>query len=122
MASFFISSTTESDWAFDPDALARAIQQRYSDADVRGPQTPADAYQLHWTVATGSDVPLEGALDREGDGLTLDGDVGDCAQFAVWVQAVAPAGAELSFYDEGYTSAIVLEPTTREEDLVAAFV
>ena len=122
MASFFVSPTTDVDWAFDADALRARIREQYPDADVRGPETAADAYQLHWTLQTPSGVPLEGALDRDGDGVTLDGDVVDCARFATWLHSVAPPDARLSFYDEGYTSAIMLEPTTTVDELVTPFV
>lgn len=51
----------------------------HSAAEVRGPGSGGDAYQLHWTIPGHSGIPLEGALDRKGDGVVLDGDVTDTA-------------------------------------------
>lgn len=50
-------------------------QLRDPGADVRVPQGDDDPYQLHWILTTDSGIPVEGALDRQGDGVVLEGDV-----------------------------------------------
>lgn len=122
MASFLISTAAPSGWSLDADDLRRRIAERYPGAQVRGPDSAADAYQLHWTIPTHSGIPLEGALDREGDGLVLDGDVDDAAEFAIWIRSQAPKGSALLFYDEGYTASVEVGPDTPAADLVTPFV
>lgn len=88
---------------------------------MRGAQTPADAYQLHWTVPGDGPTPLEGALDAEGSGVTIDGDLPDVAAFALWLAALAPPDAGLHIYDESYSASVPLTADTGLEELTELF-
>jgi hypothetical protein len=61
-----------------------------------------------------------GALNREGSAVIYYGDIRDCAEFALWYQAVVPEARPLLLFDEGYNRSIELRPKTTVEDIIRA--
>lgn len=112
MAAFFVSPLEPGDWRLDPAELRRHLTERWPAADVRGPDTPDDPYPVRWTIPTDGPIPVEGALDAQGNGVTLDGDLPDVAGFARWLATIAGPQAGLHLYDEGYSAAIPVSPDT----------
>jgi len=120
VASYFISPAEQTTWSLDPDELVRRLSARWPEARVDGATNEADAYQLHWVIAAGP-IPLEGKLDREGNGIVLEGDLHDAAEFAAWLADTAPLGPGLVFYDEGYTETVPLQRGTPPQSFAEPF-
>jgi hypothetical protein len=120
VASFFISTAEQTTWSLDPAELARRVSAHWPGARVDGATDEADAYQLHWVIPAGP-TPLEGKLDREGNGIVLEGDLNDAAEFAAWLAESAPLGPGLVFYDEGYTDTVPLRRGTPPQSFAAPF-
>lgn len=117
--SYFVSPPDETSLAFDAEDLACRLAE-WEGISFRDPN-PLDAGQtLLWSV------PLRfgevyGSLDEDGQVIHLDGFLGDCALFALWLRTIVPEVVELLFYDENYSADVALVAFTREADLLRAF-
>lgn len=121
MASYFISPVEESDWTFSAEVLRARLEDGMG-ATVTGPVNDADEYQLHWSINAEATAPLQGALDRGGNAIVLDGALADCAAFAEGVlDLIEGAPVEVQFYNESYTAAVPLHPRMAAAEIVTAF-
>lgn len=117
--SYFVSPPDETSWEFDVDTF-RDLLSQWTDVEIREPNDPTGFHVLQWTL------PLRfgdvfGSLDHSGQVIHLDGFLGDCALFALWLRTLVPEPIELLFYDEGYSADVALMTFTQESDLVRAF-
>lgn len=117
--SYFVSPPDEVSWQFDLDAF-RARLAEWEGIDIREPESPGDIHSLEWSlpIRVGE---VYGSLDHAGQLIHLDGFLGDCALFALWLRTLVPEKVELLFYDEAYSADVALVSITRESDLVRAF-
>ena len=74
-----------------------------------------------WEIPKMKFAALEGYLDATRRVLILDGDIRDCAEFAVWYRQLISETCELVFYDEGYTGSVTLGPDTSVNEITAPF-
>ncbi|NER24953.1 MAG: hypothetical protein F6J96_30480 [Symploca sp. SIO1C2] len=77
-------------------------------------------YCLEWIIPI-ENRNLEGALERTGQAVVLDGDVSDCANFSLWLRSLISKKYPLFFYDEGYSADIELHQDTTQEQIVELF-
>lgn len=118
--SYFISPVEETDWKLDSSALATAIQQHWPEAEVESVSDDSSNHQLEWSIKF-QDHRLEGSLDRSGQAVHLDGDIDDCAAFAVWLRSEVSDAQSLVMYDESYSVDIALEPQMDQATIVEVF-
>lgn len=117
--SYFVSPPDETSWEFDVDEFRERLSE-WQGLKFRDSADPAGFNVLEWSL------PLRfgevyGALDDTGQVIHLDGFLGDCALFALWLRDLVPHDVELLFYDEAYSADVALMTFTREADLVRAF-
>lgn len=117
--SYFISPPDETSWEFDIDVFRERLSE-WQGIVFRESGDPAQLNVLEWSI------PLRfgevyGALDHSGQIVHLDGFLGDCALFALWLRTLVPSDVELLFYDETYSADVALMSFTNESDLVRAF-
>lgn len=117
---FFISPAEETSWRMDPAQLATQLRSQWPAVDVRSVDSPASNQALEWTLSLNG-RRVDGALNRTGQAIFVDGDVQDCAEFAVWLRSVVPGEQALVFYDEGYAADAALQADTSVAQLVAPY-
>ncbi len=120
MSSYFIYLPKETGWKLDHATFVESLRVHWPDADIRIADDPTINYPLEWTLQM-PEMRLDGTLDREGKAINLDGDIRDCAQFALWVRSLIPNEYKLVFFDEEYTASVEIEKETTEEELVKPF-
>lgn len=117
--SYFISPPDERSFAFDIDEFCDRLSD-WEGINIRQSDKPGDLNAVEWDLELRvGDV--YGALDSTGQIVHLDGFLGDCALFALWLRTIVPKQVELLFYDEAYSADVALLSITREADLVRAF-
>ena len=95
------------------------LEKQWSDIEIRKTTNPDDYYILEWVVkVSGIGQRLDGALHRDGQGISLDGYLEDCARFVIWFRSLVPQSQKLVFYDQGYNCHIELEATTKESEIM----
>ena len=112
----FISPVAETDWTVDAGELVAEIKSRFPEAIVT--ERTTGAHSLEWKLADS----VEGSLDLSGNTVVLDGNILDCARFAVWYRRLVPVSQLLVFYDESYSADLELELATTVEELITPFV
>lgn len=90
----------------------RKICMTYDDPNIHFP--------LDWSVWMGEDRLLVGFMDSEGKAVALEGDLRDCAVFALWFRSLVPEDQELLFCDESYSGSIELTGETTEPQIADA--
>ena len=68
-------------------------------------------YTIEWTQEI-NNVFVEGQLARTLNAITLEGDVKDCAEIALWFRRLVPLQTNLLFFDVDYTSSIEVKMNT----------
>ena len=120
MSSYFISPPGESDLKIDADQFVDYLRTQWAAVEVRTIES-AESYQLlEWTAPMEHGIVV-GSLDRTGQVVDLDGDVRDCARFAIAFRAWVPTEYKLIFYDEGYSADVELGTETSKAQLVEPF-
>jgi len=120
MADYFISPKEKSDLRLDLTEFAEAVARRWPGVTYLFPKEGKGPYGLRWTVPM-PQRRLDGALNRAGQSIVLDGDLRDAAEFARWVRRQVPQRYPLFFYDEGYSADVALIESTSAEELVQPF-
>jgi hypothetical protein len=115
-----ISKTIESDWKVSLDVLADRIVAKWPGARTEKGLDPRANQVLSWKYRA-QFGPVDGALSWERDCIYLDGDVCDCADFAVWFRKTDLATEGLIFYDEGCTAHVSLDGAIDARDIADAF-
>lgn len=120
MGSYIVSPPKETPWQMDLQAFAVELRQHWAEIVLRT-STTAGHTAIEWTLPM-EHGPLEGGIDRSGQAVYMDGDIRDCAQFAVWVRTLVPLQQGLIFYDEGYSADVNIEAESSVNDLVKPFI
>lgn len=117
---YFVSPAAKTDLIIDPTQLATHLKSQWREVEIRPIKNPQREYSLEWIISMeGRD--LEGALEKTGQAVILDGDVSDCAKFSLWLRSLIDPKYPLFFYDEGYSADIELQQKTTEEQIVNLF-
>jgi hypothetical protein len=106
---------SRSEWRLSPEELARPLRSRWPGVtlqDVSGPDSESLRFKLEMAHSE-----LWGSLFRQGQGVFLEGDLDDVAEFALWFRTLAPSTAPLLFCDEAMNGSLALEPHTTREDI-----
>jgi len=115
---YLVSPPDKTHWNLDTaDFLSRLIEQ-WPSARVRRNN------DLNFTPSWKMEMPggtLEGEFNPRCSGIALDGDLEDCATFALWFRSLVPAMQPLLFYDDCFNVDVPLTPETTAADLIAAF-
>jgi hypothetical protein len=120
MDSYFISPKEKTDLHIDTAQFAAQLARDWPDANYHFVEDGKGPYGLRWTLKMPYG-PIEGALDRAGQTVVVDGDVQNAARFARWVRQEVPKRYALLFYDEGYSADVELTDDTSIDDLVRPF-
>lgn len=117
--SYFISPPDEMSWEFDVEVFRERLGE-WKGISFRELTDPAGYNALEWSI------PLRfgeiyGALDQSAQVVHLDGFLGDCALFALWLRTLVPSHVELLFYDENYSNDVALVSFTEASELIRAF-
>lgn len=115
--SYFVSPPDEVSWSFDVDVFREHLAD-WKGIEIRQPAV-GDIHSLEWNLAV-RHGDVFGALDQTGQIVHLDGFLGDCALFALWLRGLVPEKVELLFYDETYSADCALLSITREADVLRA--
>lgn len=95
------------------------MEKQWSGIKIRFVTNLNDYYSLEWTLqvpTTGQ--RLDGALHRDGQGISLDGYIQDCAIFAVWFRSLVPQTQKLVFYDQAYNFHVELQAQTTDAEII----
>jgi hypothetical protein len=117
---YFVSPAEKSaTWSISADRLASALRNRCPGTRIT---TTADGefHALEW-VSDMAHGPLEGALNRDGQALILDGAIEDCAEVALWFRALVPEEQPLLFYDEAFNEDVELRSAMHVDELINPF-
>ncbi|MBD1804192.1 hypothetical protein H6F98_01715 [Microcoleus sp. FACHB-SPT15] len=63
----------------------------------------------------------DGALHRDGQGISLDGYLEDCARFVIWFRSIVPQTQKLVSYAQGYNCHVELQAETTESEIIQVF-
>jgi hypothetical protein len=119
---YLITPPEHTDWKTKEPDFIQHLEKRWSGIEIKKVTNPDDYYVLEWVIK----VPkrgqrLDGALHRDGQGISLDGDLEDCVRFAVWFRSLVPQAQKLVFYDQGYNSQVELQAETTELEIMQPF-
>jgi len=118
---YFVSPATKIDLIIDPTQLTTNLKSQWREVEICKGENPQREYSLEWIIPM-EGGNLEGALEKTGQAVILDGDVSDCARFSLWLRSLIDPKYPLFFYDEGYSSDIELHQKTTQEQIVNLFV
>ncbi len=119
---YLITPLEPTNWQINASDFSQHIQKQWSDIEISSITNPDSYYSLECTIKVpGIGQRLDVALHRDGQGISLDGDLEDCARFAIWFRSLVPPTQELVFYDQGYNSHIELRAETTESDIIQPF-
>lgn len=116
---YFVSPPEETSWRMEPSAFVADLLTRWPTAKVQY-EADSETHSHFWVVQMSHDV-LEGRFFRDDEGVALDGDMRDCADFALWFRSLVPPEQELWFYDQSYSAHVKLKPNTTATTVEAAF-
>lgn len=77
-------------------------------------------HQLEWSIIF-QNHEVHGSLDRSGQVVHLDGNLGDCAAVAVWLRSEVAESQPWVMYDECYSVDVELEPQLEQATIVGTF-
>lgn len=117
----YIASIGEkTNWKKDPKEIVADLSKNWPSADIRFIGDASKNFSYEWGVQI-SGQSLDGMLHKDGTALTLDGEIQDCALFAIWFRTEVPKEIKMLFYNQSYTIKIPLEEKTTVSDIVEAF-
>jgi hypothetical protein len=100
--------------------LINALKAEWSNIDIQTRDNPERVYSFSFRIPLKNSF-LEGSLERAGQCVVLDGDVRNCAKFALWLCSLLDSQHKLLFYDEAYSATVELGSETTEHDLIQYF-
>lgn len=119
---YLITPPEKTDWKINQSDFVNNLFREWPDIQIRQMTNPDDYYEFEWfTKVSGKALRLDGALHRDGRGVSLEGYLEDCAKFAIWFRSFVPKSQKLIFYDQGYNYYIELEEGITEAEILAAF-
>jgi len=117
---YFISPPEKTNLKIDSAQLINRLKAEWPNIDIQHLDNPERAYSLSFRISIKNSI-LEGSLERTGQSVVLDGDVRNCAQFAIWLRSLVDRKYKLLFYDEAYSAEVELGSETREHDIIKRF-
>lgn len=119
---YLITPPESTSWKINESDFIQHLEKQWSDIEIRKVTNPDDYYALEWVIkVSGIGQRLDGALHRDGQGISLDGYLEDCAIFAIWFRSLVPQTQKLLFYDQGYNCHVELEAETTESEIMQPF-
>ncbi|HSP79054.1 MAG TPA: hypothetical protein VLQ93_11020 [Myxococcaceae bacterium] len=106
----------KADWRFSPQELRRHLLSRWPGGTLREVEDPEVGECLEFELPM-SHSQVTGALNAQGRYVSFEGDIRDCAEFALWLRSLVPASEPLLFGDEALNASLDLEPVTTPGDL-----
>lgn len=120
MESYFISPPEATDLKINTTELAESLRSQWQDVKIHYPDNPARHYALEWILQM-PQMQLDCYLEKKQQVVILEGDIEDCAKFALWFRSQVSNQYKLLFYNEGYSSSVELDLNTTEEQLLKPF-
>src|SRR5215472_14509343 len=115
--SYFISPPDDTNWKMRPDDFKNHLLAMWPNVLIRDLPT-SEAFSFMWNICMRAGE-VEGQFFQDGEGVVLDGDLGDCAAFAVWFRSLVPPKQKLWFYDEPFIAHVDLTSETSAASIVA---
>jgi hypothetical protein len=119
---YLITPKEPTSWSLDKSDFKEYLKKKWSEIEIHSIINPDDFYSLEWELqvpTTGQ--RLDGALHRDGQGISLDGYIQNCAIFAIWFRSLVPQTQELVFYDQAYNFHVELQAQTAYSEIVQPF-
>jgi len=117
---YFISPSEETDLKIDSAQLINRLKAEWPNIDIQPQDNPSRTYSLSFRIPLKNSL-IEGSLERTGQCVVLDGDVRDCAKFALWFCSWLDCKYKLLFYNEAYSADVALTLETTEHDIIKRF-
>ncbi|MCP2728332.1 hypothetical protein [Limnofasciculus baicalensis] len=119
---YLITPPEPTNWQINESDFSQQIQKKWSNIQISPTTNPDSYYAIECTIKVpGIGERLDVALHRDGQGISLDGYLEDCARFAIWFRSLVPPTQQLVFYDREYNSHIELRAETTESDIIQPF-
>lgn len=119
---YLITPSQSTNWQINPPEFVKKLSQQWPDIKIETVPNSEDYYTLEWCLKPPEmGARLDGALHQDGQGISLDGYIEDCAKFAIWFRAQVPTIQELVFYDQEYNHHIELKTNTKEAEIMEIF-
>jgi hypothetical protein len=119
---YLITPDQPTQWKINAVDFIKNLQKYWHDITIKNITNSDDYYSFEWVIKIPKkETRLEGALHRDGQGISLDGYLEDCATFAIWFRSLVPESQELIFYDQGYNYYLKLQHNTRISDIMQPF-
>jgi hypothetical protein len=119
---YLITPYQPTQWKINTVDFIENLEKSWHDTTIKTLTNPDDYYSIEWVIKIPEKgTRLDGALHRDGQGISLDGYLEDCATFAIWFQSLVPENQELMFYDQGYNYCLKLQPNTAISDIIQPF-
>ena len=120
---YLITPDQPNSWKINPVDCIENLEKYWHDTTIKTITNPDDYYSIEWVIKIPEKgTRLDGALHRDGQGISLDGYLEDCANFAIWFRSLVPENQELIFYDQGYNYCLKLQPKTTISDIIQLFI
>lgn len=118
---YLITPTSASDWKINQIDFIESLKYQWLNIELNLISNSQDFYSLEWTIKSPNKKDrLDGALHRDGQGISLDGNLEICATFAIWFRSLIPFQQPLVFYDQGYNFDVILQINTKKSDIIAS--
>ncbi|NET86902.1 MAG: hypothetical protein F6K45_02115 [Kamptonema sp. SIO1D9] len=113
---YLITPPASTSWKINSVEFTQSLQEKWSEVKIRTVTNPDDYYALEWVILEGE--RLDGALHRDGQGISLDGSLEFCASFAIWFRSLVPETQNLLFYDQGFNFYVDLHEETTKSEII----
>lgn len=118
--SYFISPPEKTDLEIVPAKFIDEVSKHWQVANVQMVKNPQSNHSIEWTILL-EDRRIDGSLDRAGQVVHLEGEIRDCAKFALSIRSFVSSDYKLIFYDEGYSAHVELKEGMDESQVSAPF-
>jgi hypothetical protein len=115
---YFVSPPDKTDLKIESAQFINRLKADWQNIDIRA--TDNQDYSLEWIIPI-KNRRLEGSLERTEPCVVLDGDVRDCANFALWFRSLVERKYRLFFYDQAYSADIELREKTTIDNIMKLF-
>ncbi len=119
---YLITPDQPTQWKLNIVDFIENLEKAWHDITITSTTNPDDYYSLEWIIQMPEkETRLDGALHQDGQGVSLDGYLEDCATFAIWFRSLVPETQKLVFYDQGYNFCSTLQLKTTASELIEPF-
>ncbi len=116
---YLITPPSTTNWKINQTDFIESLKQHWSKIEINLINNAEDFYSLEWIIKfPNKNQRLDGALHQDKQGISLDGDLKTCANFAIWFRSLVPENQALLFYDQGYNFDIQLQKNTQILDFM----